>query len=493
MEARPLVSVAGCFLIYLAIGTPLTFGNITPYLTSYLRQKVEKDTTYEETTWIFYTFISTFSLLYFGGKLGSVIGRRWTMIIGSLIFSFGLVLTHWSIQHSLEATIITYGLIVSLGYVCCFVHPVVTAVEWFPNNKGLVTGIVASGSALTPLFMNNVQTFFVNPSNFQSASDGFFYNNEIIESVPLLFLVMGSVAGGILLTGLLMYKELPRESNQEKTITSKQSSVYKTSRQSCSKELSGAVTKDLDCRTTMNNDNLCEQDLANKNAGNEQLYSDVEVELHVSPIEALKMKEFYILSLVCICSIHPFMFVNIVYKTYGQTFISDDTFLSLTGSVAGVVHTVSRVTVGLIQDKISYKLTILLLLGMRTVLLFTLVVTPYGGQVMYMIWICGLFATFPLIPVCIPAAVVKVFGTKSTAEITGILLFASAASVFLWPLVLHRITFILGWYVMICVTATVAFVGLLIAILLPETSRTQPISNSFNRDKERTHYRSVEY
>ncbi|XP_076371156.1 apicoplast pyruvate carrier 2-like isoform X2 [Tachypleus tridentatus] len=393
MEARPLVSVAGCFLIYLAIGTPLTFGNITPYLTSYLRQKVEKDTTYEETTWIFYTFISTFSLLYFGGKLGSVIGRRWTMIIGSLIFSFGLVLTHWSIQHSLEATIITYGLIVSLGYVCCFVHPVVTAVEWFPNNKGLVTGIVASGSALTPLFMNNVQTFFVNPSNFQSASDGFFYNNEIIESVPLLFLVMGSVAGGILLTGLLMYKELPRESNQ----------------------------------------------------------------------------------------------------TYGQTFISDDTFLSLTGSVAGVVHTVSRVTVGLIQDKISYKLTILLLLGMRTVLLFTLVVTPYGGQVMYMIWICGLFATFPLIPVCIPAAVVKVFGTKSTAEITGILLFASAASVFLWPLVLHRITFILGWYVMICVTATVAFVGLLIAILLPETSRTQPISNSFNRDKERTHYRSVEY
>ncbi|XP_022235053.1 uncharacterized protein LOC111083093 isoform X3 [Limulus polyphemus] len=456
MEVRPFISVGGCFLIYLAIGTILTFGNLTPYLTSYLRQRVKKDITYEETSWIFYSYISTCSLLYFGGKLGSFIGRRWSMIVGSCILCFGIAVTYWSIQHSLVATIITYGVVDTLGLVCCFGHPVVTAVEWFPNKKGLVTGIVASGIALTPLFMNSVQTFFVNPTNVQPASDG-----------------------------------------QEETISSELTNVYETSRRSCSKELSGPITKDLDYRTTINNDNLfesLEEDSANVNVDDEQPYSNGDVKLHVSPKEALKMKEFYLLSIVCICSYYPLMFVNIIYKTYGQTFIPDDTFLSTTGSVAGVVHALSRVIVGLIQDKLSYKLTSLLLLGVKTVFLVTMVATPYGGEVMYMIWICGLFATFPLVFVCIPVAVAEVFGTKYTAEIFGMVLFTSTASFFLWPLVLHRVTSSLGWFATFCVTATVSFIGILVTILFPETHRTQPlISSSFDGDKERTRYGAFEY
>ncbi|XP_022236688.1 uncharacterized protein LOC111084208, partial [Limulus polyphemus] len=217
---------------------------------------------------------------------------------------------------------------------------------------------------------------------------------------------------------------------QEETISSELTIVYETSRQSCSKELGGTVSKDLDCRTTINNDKLCEsleEDTANVNVDDDQTYSNGPVELHVSPKEALKVREFYLLSIVCICSHHPFMFVNVFYKTYGQTFISDDTFLSTIGSVAGAVHALSRVIVGLLQDKLSYKLTMLLLLGIKTVLLFTLVVTPYGGKVMYMIWICGLFATFPLAFVCIPAAVAEVFGTKYTAEMFGMVLFATVS------------------------------------------------------------------
>ncbi|XP_076373297.1 apicoplast pyruvate carrier 1-like [Tachypleus tridentatus] len=89
-----------------------------------------------------------------------------------LSISLGIAVTYWSIQHSCAAIIITYGLVDTLGFVCCFGHPVVTAIEWFPTKKGLVTGIVASGFALTPLFMNSVQTFFVNPSNLQPACDG---------------------------------------------------------------------------------------------------------------------------------------------------------------------------------------------------------------------------------------------------------------------------------------------------------------------------------
>ncbi|XP_076367465.1 apicoplast pyruvate carrier 1-like [Tachypleus tridentatus] len=487
MEVRPLVTVAGCFLIYLALGTILTFGNITPYITSYLKQRVKKDTTYEETSWIFCAFISTCSLFYFGGKLGCLIGRRWSMIIGSCIFCFGIAATYWSIQHSLVTTIITYGVISTLGLVCCYSHPVVTAVELFPNKKGFVTGLVASGLAVTPLFMNSVQTFFVNPNNLQPASDGYFYNDEIIESVPALFLIMASFTGCILLIGLLMYKELPQEFKQEETVSTELTHMCKTSRHSYIKESS---TKTLDYRTTINNEKLStslEETPANANADEQEPYRNNEAELHVSPTEALKMKEFYLLSIVCISSYYPYMFLNVFYKTYGQTFIEDDTFLSIVGSVAGAVHALSRVTVGLIQDQISYKFTSLLLLGIQTVLLFTIVATSLDGKVMYMIWICGLSFTFSLDFVCVPAAVVEVFGSKYTSEIFGMVIFTSTASFFLWSLAIHRIISSLGWFATFCVSATVSFTGILVTIFFPETQRTEPlISRNFDGNSEGT-------
>ncbi|XP_076371150.1 apicoplast pyruvate carrier 1-like isoform X2 [Tachypleus tridentatus] len=409
---------------------------------------------------------------------------------------FGIAVTYWSVQHSLVATIITYGVVDTFGYICCFGHPVVTAIEWFPSKKGLVTGIVSSGVALSPLFMNIVQTLFVNPSNLQPAPDGFFDSDEILERVPALFLIMASVNGIILLIGLLMYQELPRESNEEETTSSELTTVYATSRKLLCKEHNESITKDVDCRTTRRNEELLaslEEDSINLNVADKSPYSNGEVELHVSPKKALKMKEFYLLPVVFICSYYPFMFVNVFYKTYGQTFISNDTFLSTIGSVAGAVHAFSRVVVGLIQDKLSYKLTSLLLLGIKTVLFFTLVATPYGGEVMYMIWICGLFTTFSLPFVCIPAVVAEIFGTKYTTEIFGIILFTSSVCFFLWPLVLHHFTSSLGWLATFCLAGTVSFIGIIVTIFFPETQRTQlTISSSFDKDKERIGYGAVE-
>ncbi|XP_076372988.1 uncharacterized protein LOC143257842 [Tachypleus tridentatus] len=307
---------------------------------------------------------------------------------------------------------------------------------------------------------------------------------------------MGSVTGVILFIGLLMYEEVPQESNQEETISNELTNVYETSRQSCSKEVSKSVTKDLDWITTANDNEVCaslEKASADVKVDDQQPYSDCEVELHMSPKEALKTKEFYLLSIVCTCSYYPYMFVNVYYKTYGQTFIPNDSFLSTIGSVAGVINALSRVIVGLIQDKLFYKLTILLLLGVQTVLLFTLVMTPYGGQVMYMIWICGLFTTFPVVFVCIPAAVAEVFGTKCTAEIFGMVLSTSTACFLLWPFVLHR-TISLGWFASFFFAGTVSFIGIIVTILFPETYRIQPlISSSFNGNKERTRYGAVDH
>ncbi|XP_022257944.1 uncharacterized protein LOC106473853 isoform X1 [Limulus polyphemus] len=387
------------------------------------------------------------------------------------MISFGITVTYWSIQHSLAATVFTYGMIYSFGYIFCYGPVLVTPIEWFPNKKGLVTGIVASGFALCPFFMNIVQTFFVNPNNLQPSSDGFFYNPEILENVPNLFLMMGGVVASILLIGQLLYQESPRVSNQEEQQCNETTDVDETLRNLClGEELDGLVMNEMGFAST-NHEELSAP--LKEDSTNIELNIG-ENEVCVSPKEAVKMKEFYLLSVTCICSFVPFMFLNVFYKTYGQTFIQDDTFLSMTGSVAGAVHSVSRVVVGFIQDKLSYKLTSLLLLGIQTILLFTLVASSHGGKVMFFIWICVLFITFPLVFVCIPAAVAKVFGTKHTPEIYGMIFAASTASAFLWPIILHRFNTFSGWFGTFCVMATFSFTGIFMTILFPETHHTQP-------------------
>ncbi|XP_076318920.1 apicoplast pyruvate carrier 1-like isoform X1 [Tachypleus tridentatus] len=456
MKARSFVAVSGCFLIYVGLGLIHLFGNIIPYLTSYLRERVDRNTTYEQTAWLFYTTECISSSFFCGVWLAQRIGHRSSILIGTVIYSFGMAATYWTIKHSLEATIASLAVVTNIGFDCCYSFPLAAAMVWFPNNKGLMAGIVSSGMASAPLLMNNLHTYFINPDNLQPDADGYFHDPGILDRVPTLFLIMGAVQGGILLVGLLLYQEPPSETLEERedysVIPVENSSNHKV----------------------------------------EETEHSFPKELGVTPKEALKMYEFYILLVMFIGSLHSSLFVNNFYKTYGQTFIDDDIFLATTGSVSSIVHVVLRVVMGLIQDKISFKLTSLILMGLKTVLLFTLIVTPYGGRVMFIMWICGLFATFPVEFVCIPAAIAEVFGNKHTAMIYGVIYFVVGTSVVVWPLII-QITFpYFGWFATFCLIGSISFIGFLASMVYPENFHRQPAKSTIcNDEREQVLYGTV--
>ncbi|XP_076373304.1 apicoplast pyruvate carrier 1-like [Tachypleus tridentatus] len=430
MKPRPFLAVSGCFLIYLGLGTIYLFGNITTYLTSYLRKRVDNNTTYEQTTWIIYTTDCLISFFFCGIWLAERIGHRSSILIGTIIFSFGIIATYWTIQHSLGATIATLGMVVNVGFICCYGFPLAVAMEWFPNNKGFIAGIVSSGMAFTPIVMNNLHTYFLNPSNLQPDADGYFSNLGILDRIPFLFVIMGAIQGGILLIGLLLYQKPPSEILQE--------------------------------------DSFVMSEVGSTNQKLEEIEPQFPKQFDVLPKEALKMKEFYILLIMCISSFHSSMFVSNFYKIYGQIFIDDDIFLATTGSASGIVHVVFRVLIGLIQDKISFKSVSLILMGLKAILLFTLVATSYGGKFMFIIWICGLFATFPVEFVCIPAAVAEMFGKKHVAMIYGMIYFAAGTSIIFWPMAFQVIIPYFGWFGIFCLMGSISFVGFLASIVYPE-------------------------
>jgi OFA family oxalate/formate antiporter-like MFS transporter len=99
-----------------------------------------------------YTVYSTiFALvMVFAGRLQDKLGPRIVVTLGSIFAGAGLISCGFT--HELHLMTITYG-ITGIGYALCFSSTVPVCIKWFPpENRGLVMGVVVSGSALASAY-----------------------------------------------------------------------------------------------------------------------------------------------------------------------------------------------------------------------------------------------------------------------------------------------------------------------------------------------------
>ena len=75
----------------------------------------------------------------------------------------------------------------------------------------------------------------------------------------------------------------------------------------------------------------------------------------VSWKQALCRREFYILWVTRLSVVLITQVVAAMYKAFGQTFIYDDQFLAMVGSISSVFNCSGRLVYGLIMDKTSYR------------------------------------------------------------------------------------------------------------------------------------------
>ncbi len=143
------LTVFGSFLVLLNLGAFYTFGNIMPYLVSYMRNVTGEDITYRCTlrrrgsihikAHLFPLFSSQFSNvnLAFGISNGvsmflaplvlvHIIGNRGIFILGTLCYVVGCFLTRWTLEMSVGMVALTYGFLQGLGNMAlipCYMVP----------------------------------------------------------------------------------------------------------------------------------------------------------------------------------------------------------------------------------------------------------------------------------------------------------------------------------------------------------------------------------
>ncbi|MFO7578303.1 MAG: MFS transporter [Pelovirga sp.] len=109
-----------------------------------------------------------FSLFYFifpatmifSGILLDRFGPRFSTICGGILFGSGWMLSSLGGDH-FAYTIIGNGVIAGIGAGIAYIVPISTCMKWFPNNKGLVTGVAVAGFGGGAALVSSAAGFFL--------------------------------------------------------------------------------------------------------------------------------------------------------------------------------------------------------------------------------------------------------------------------------------------------------------------------------------------
>ena len=186
-----LLAVTVCTVLQLCFGTVYAWSFFQTLLVRQLGW------TFTETAWAF--SIAIFSLGVSAAWAGQVlprVGPRKLALAGSALFCGGYLIAGFALQlDNVPLFCLGYGVVGGIGIGMGYVTPVATVAKWFPDKKGLATGIVVMGFGVGALLLSKgLAPVLV----VQTAGD-----------LPLVFFGLGAVFAVILLPASLLMSNPP--------------------------------------------------------------------------------------------------------------------------------------------------------------------------------------------------------------------------------------------------------------------------------------------
>jgi OFA family oxalate/formate antiporter-like MFS transporter len=99
----------------------------------------------------------------FGGTLVDKKGPRFVATIGGILFGIGTLLAGYADQAgNIWLLYLGFGVIAALGNGFGYVTPIATLIRWFPDKRGLVTGLAVMGFGAGAFFMGKIAPAMIN-------------------------------------------------------------------------------------------------------------------------------------------------------------------------------------------------------------------------------------------------------------------------------------------------------------------------------------------
>ena len=131
--------VLGAILIQLALGAIYAWSVFTPPL-------VAEGWSKADTQWVFAIGLASFAFfMVFAGKKLASWGPQRLAIIGGVVLGLGYLLAGIMGGTSFWSLLILVGLVGGAGIGFAYVVPIAVGMRWFPDKKGMITGLAVAG------------------------------------------------------------------------------------------------------------------------------------------------------------------------------------------------------------------------------------------------------------------------------------------------------------------------------------------------------------
>lgn len=184
--------VVGAILVQLCLGALYAWSAFTGKLTD---ANGPFKFTKADTQWIFGVGLATFAVVMalVAGNWQKKSGPRIVAITGGLVLGLGYLLAGFA-GHSFWGLLVGIGILggagIGLGYVC----PIAALVKWFPDKKGLITGLAVAGFGFGALIWIKLTSGFVfGPVNLTPGWKGLYGMGWDVNKVFLLYGVLFAV------------------------------------------------------------------------------------------------------------------------------------------------------------------------------------------------------------------------------------------------------------------------------------------------------------
>ena len=446
-KIKGICSLISAVLINLLTGSLFTFPNLISYYEVFVDHKYNKNQLY---------FVAPVGILFFNslssvmGILDDKFGTRVLNIIASiLLLSSQLLVYFFKIFALLIIAYILYGLAASLTYY----QSLKNCWKYFPNLKGLVSGIVFSSFGLGPFIFTSIADGVI------KTSEGGNKDEEIIKGFKLfliIFIICIAVAGTLSSILCFPYKKEEKYLSTLSVLPNEENEVQNPEDE---KEYSVHL-KDEDKNEDINENKKDEKD-------------------EKTLKEAILSKDFLFCLLIAACTLIYGYLLSNTYRTFGEvSFIIEKEkgseeesakmkgYLQTLSKVFTLLNTFGRLLWGFIADRVRFKIlypivcVIQIISGATIYISTSNIVAYYITTNLGVLGFAGHVIVFPnLIPIK--------FGVEKSVYLLGICAIFTGIAALIGPiLTLFVLKEKKDYLIIYLVGAAPTIVSLLIAIII---------------------------
>eukprot|EP00581_Thalassiosira_minuscula_P002508 CAMPEP_0183737780 /NCGR_PEP_ID=MMETSP0737-20130205/52894_1 /TAXON_ID=385413 /ORGANISM="Thalassiosira miniscula, Strain CCMP1093" /LENGTH=482 /DNA_ID=CAMNT_0025972149 /DNA_START=303 /DNA_END=1748 /DNA_ORIENTATION=- len=422
-----ILSLMGGTIFHFIVGIKIMWGNIAPYITSYLVQ-FDPNISYHQTLHVYTAvFLGQSLFMYMGGQLEKKIGPRLTSYLGAFLISG---CTYMSSYCKSLPSLIFFQALVGAGIGISYSAPIICCFGHFKQNKGIVTGIITTGTGAGPFLAGLVATTYVNSENYPVDPITGLYDpttSPVVGRVPSMFRLLGIMYGCIGLVGASLLMRASEEEVQKETALM---SLEKGERASLTGNGARNVYDEAMMEEEPTNSMKTSSNYASASGRGHQRYGSrvkFTATYELTTGQMIRDSLCWLLIATAICTGVTGFYVAATYKNFGQTAIADDHFITVVGCFGCLCSGLSRMLWGSTADKIGTFETLELTAYLSPAVMVIYILTVQS-KLAFGICVCLLYGLWGASYCLIPAISAFLFGEKHLGTNYGFIFFIFGVS-----------------------------------------------------------------